>query len=97
MKYVLRYKVDAYITTTAFSKPIAHTYDGIRVIQQVIQYKKTQCASGFFKFDGVAFVISDVQIYHGVQLFARNGSPFNETPYKSSPKLALSTDGPEVL
>ena len=53
MKYVLCYKDDAYITMmTAFSKQIAHTFAGMRVIQHVIQYKKTLLASEVFKFTG---------------------------------------------
>ena len=40
MKYVLCDKDDTYVTMmAAFSKQITHITTGIRVIQQVIQYK----------------------------------------------------------
>ena len=63
MKNVLCHKDDTDIAMmTAFRKQIAHMSTGIRVTQQVIQYKFACLASRVFKINRDAFVMSDVQI-----------------------------------
>ena len=63
MKYVLCDKDDTDIAMmTVFRKQIAHTFNGIRVVQQVILYELARLTPRFFKIDRHAFVITDVRI-----------------------------------